>query len=187
MRYGKNMFFGLEVFADEFDYGYKGQAHLKSAGLSITSGFEGALDRVILYKAGIRIGYTKGIRKRFLLNAAIIPSIGYYPYSILLNDSTETNARYRNSTREIWYILIPPEQNDGLKFLTKGMLEGQYKMGKHISISLNAAYQQGFTPFVIDSMDIVRPHEPSGPKQHRYWTKVTGTSFQFHFGFKYSF
>lgn len=183
----QRFFYGLEFFYDEFDFGYEGESHnINNSGLGIASGMLGASDRIKIFKFGTRFGYQLYAIKRFAFNAVIIPSIGYYPYAARLND-TALNVGIRNSGSEIEYISYPAYQNEGFKFLLKGTLEAQYSLGKHFGISLQFSYQQGFSPFVIDTTNIIRPYDPGGPKQAKYWTRINGSGIQGHFGVLYRF
>jgi hypothetical protein len=182
------VFYGIEFMWDDNDFGYKAESHniTRSQGLSITSGVLTASDWINIYKGGIRIGYHLYRKKKIQLVSIIIPSLGYYITSPILADTT-SNKYEREDDLEIQYIAYPTWQKQGLYFFLKGTVELQYKWSQHFSTSLMMSYQQGFTPFVIDTRNIIRPYEPSGPQEHEYWTKVNGTALQWHIGFKYIF
>ncbi len=184
------LFYGIEFLYDEFDYGYGALSHdvASSTHLYTSSGILSANDRVSLLKTGIRCGYRFFDTRKFQLMTAIIPSVGYYSESALLKDtSLNFYERYSNAPAEIWYLNYPPYQREGLSFLLKGTLEFQYNWNRHFATSVMVSYQQGFSSFVIDTVEIVRPYEYTGLKRAKYWTKVNGTALQWHFGFKYVF
>lgn len=179
---------GIIVSLNEFDYGYRASPHYNSS--KLTSGLEAANDRVILYCAGIRGIYKLINWKKFRINAVITPCIGYYPYSGQLADTTD-NEVYRTKPmirdNEVHYMRYPPYQKEGIAFYLRGGFEGSFFIKQHFVITAALHYQQGFNPFVIDTVNIVRPYEPTGEKQAKYWTKVNGTSLQFQLGIGYRF
>lgn len=178
---------GLEFMLDEFDYGYDAKRYLHKDGVGVVSGLMGADAYINLYKAGVRLGYGAFNTRKFQINAFVIPSVGYYSELQTLNDTGQYNIHWREqgSKSEIYYIKYPPYQKQGLCFLLKTTVEANYRFGKHFGASLDVSYQQGFTPFIKDTVNIVRPYDPGGLKQHTYWTSVNGTSLQFHIGLKY--
>lgn len=183
-------FIGLAFVYDEFDYGYEAASrNVDKQGVGFSSGLLAASDRVCLYKAGLRMGYKLPLGERFEINGIIIPTLAYSKYSGILADTLTLNksewADYYRS--EIVYIKIPPEQNTGIKFLVNSSLEGVYKFKRHFALSLSMSYQQGFKQFLKDEVNIIRPHEASGPQQAIYYSQLKGTSLQWHFGLKYRF
>jgi hypothetical protein len=185
---GKKVFYGIEFMYDDNDFGYKAESHNidLSQGVSITSGDMTADDWLNIYKGGIRIGYPLYRKRKIQLLGVIIPSLGYYKFLQLLSDTSDNNF-WRTDKVEVQYINYPTWQRQGVYFFLKGTMELQYKWNRHFASSIMMSYQQGFKPFVIDTMNIIRPFGPAGPQQHKYWTKVNGTALQWHFGFKYTF
>lgn len=188
----RSFFVGIEFSYDEFDYGYEAhQSNTKNSSVGISSGLLAANDRVAIYKAGLRLGYHRPLSKRMELNSFLIPSIGYYKFSNRLNDTLEANAsEWRDyNESQVLYIAYPPLQRQGLNLLLRGSLEIVYYTGKNrkLGFSFMFSYQQGFRWFVWDKVNIIRPHEPSGLKESLYWTKVSGSSFQWHLGLRYQF
>lgn len=182
----KNYSIGLELFYDEFDCGYKAENKYNTKGINIISGLEATSDRIILYKVGLKSEKKIIELNRMCLNASLIPSIAYSKKSSILEDTAENNKYFRNSNLEVLYLRYPSYQNPGLHFVLKATAELQYKFSNNMSLALDVAYQQGFRPFVIDTVNIIRQYEPNEP-QHKYWTRFSGTSVQFHFGMKYDF
>lgn len=133
----------------------------------------------------MRLGNTIKIANHFFANFIITQSIAYSKY--INEDTARENDYFRESNiPQILYIRYPRFQNSGLHFVIKATAELQYKFRNNVSVALDAAYQQGFRPFVIDTVNIIRQDEPNTP-QHKYWTRFSGTSLQFHFGVKYDF
>ncbi|MBX2907619.1 MAG: hypothetical protein KF744_16360 [Taibaiella sp.] len=181
--------YGIEVFYDEFDYGYLAESHdiFSSSGVMLASGDMHADDRIALLKCGIRMGRWIMARKKIGFGVALVPSLGYYKKSLLLNDTTDNSFWREPYPLEIQYNGLIPYQRQGWNFLLKTSIEAQYQWSKHFATSLVISYQQGFSAFVVDSVNIVRPFELSGPKEHKYWTSVNGSAVQWHLGFKYFF
>lgn len=186
LRAYKNYSLGLEFFYDEFDCGYKAPNKYNTQGIYITSGLETTSDRIALYKVGLKSEKNIIDLNRMCLNVSFIPTIAYSKKSSILEDTAENNKYFRNSNREVLYLRHPSYQNPGLHFVIKATVELQYKLRNNMSVALDFAYQQGFRPFVVDTVNIIRQYEPNTP-QHKYWTRFSGTSVQFHFGVKYDF
>jgi len=182
-------YYGIEAFYDEFDYGYFAVSRnvLSSSGIMLASGDMHADDRVALLKCGVRVGRWIMVWKRLGFGATLVPSLGYYRKSVLLNDTTDNSFWREPYPLEIQYNGLIPYQRQGWNFLLKGSLEAQYRWSKHFATSLLISYQQGFSAFVVDSVNIVRPYEVTGRKEHKYWTSVNGSAIQWHVGFKYIF
>lgn len=183
-----NLYYGLEFSYDEFNYGYVAESHNvhPSAGVGISSGLLSNGFRVALYKAGLRAGYSLYNSKKLHINTAFIPSMGYFKEVNYLND-TSSNITERKYPSEILYIKLIPDQREGFYLLLKGTAEVQYNWSEHFATSFMFSYQQGFSPFIIDTVNIIRPYEYTGLKEHKYYTKVNGTGLQWHLGFKYTF
>ncbi len=184
----KKLFYGIEFMNDNNDFGYKAESHdlNTSPGLSLTSGKMSSGDWIDVYKGGVRVGYYVYKRRKIAISGVVVPSLGYYNASLLLADTTG-NSSWRRNLVEIQYITYPTWQRQGIYFFLKSTVEIQYSWTQHFATSFMMSYQQGFTPFVIDTTNIVRPYELTGPQEHKYWTKVNGTALQWHFGFKYIF
>jgi hypothetical protein len=181
---------GLEFIYDEFDCGYNTVNKQYGGGLSLTSGLTGAADRLMLFKTGLRIGRKIISTRRFELNSYLIPTIGYSIYSSLLQDTARPNQDERTlyGQNGVYYFRVPAMQNTGFHFLLKATAEARYKFKNNLSAIFNLSYQQGFRPFVVDSMLIVRNDLPSGfQEQKTFWTRNSGTSLQYHFGIRYDF
>lgn len=187
LNINRPFYWGIEFFYDEFDFGYKATQRPINSGLSISSGAEGALDRIGIYKIGLRINYSFSVLEKVTLHCRLVPSLGYYPYSSTLSDTAEINSQYRNPRYEVQYIRNAPTQDEGLLLLLKGSTEIQYLFYKKLGASFSISYQRGFNSFLYDTTLIVRPYEPNGSKQHNYWTTLNGSSFQFHIGFFFKF
>lgn len=189
MNLPNNYFIGFEGFYDEFECGYRASRKQQLGGVGVVSGLEVTASRISLYKAGFRIGKIFTIYKGLSFNAAIVPS---FAYSFWRNDLVDTNQHNKDERNpaygynEVQYFRYPSYQNKGVHIVVKSIVELQYSFKNNIGISVGAAYQQGFRPFVVDTINIVRQYEPNEP-QHKYWTRFSGTSVQFHFGVKYDF
>jgi hypothetical protein len=191
MKLPNKYFIGFEGFYDEFQAGYSASSKYLVAGTStsITSGMLLIPERIALIKAGIRIGKSFPIIRGLQINTVIVPFITYPRNGPNLRDTAQWNADERTGAygrNEVQYFRYPAYQNSGLHFVIKATAELQYKFRNNMSVALDVAYQQGFRPFVIDTVNIVRQYEPNTP-QHKYWTRFSGTSVQFHFGVKYDF
>ncbi len=185
----KKWTYGIEVMYDEFNHGYKAMA-TQFAAPGLSSGLLSTNGRIAIYKTGVRWGYRQELGERFEVKGYLIPSIAYYKRVAAMDDTTNNNYWWspnRPRPTEVWYMSQIPEQNEGIYFLLKASAELVYKFKNRISISLTASYQQGFADFIVDYTNIMKPFDFSGPKEHLYWTKVDGTSFQGHFGIKYRF
>lgn len=190
MHIAKKIWLGIEIGLDQFDYGYLGTSMYSYSGLS--SGNLVASDYIYLYKIGLRLGYHIPLRRRLTLQATLNPAIGYYAHSSYLDDTAELNS-YMYSVRppgsnKIQYLSYPPQQKEGFHFTAKATAMLTYRVGKRLAITFDIAYQQGVSSFLTDSVSI-RQYEPVTLKEfeHVYYTKVNGTSFQFHFGLQYRF
>lgn len=182
---------GLEFFHEEYDYGYEVSKKASLYGVGVSSGQLGNGVRSILWKSGFRVTHLITERKRWNFYARVTPSLGYYFFDKLLADTSFNNnwwwdleQRYPNSTL---YIMQPPYQRQGLYFLLKGGLEIEYKLKGNFSLPLAVDYQQGFRNFIIDNTLIQRLKEPGGPVSQMYYTRVNGSSIQWHFGIRYNF
>ncbi len=195
MKLPNKYFIGFEGFYDEFDAGYRGGQKEQLGGVGVISGSEHTWARIALYKGGIRFGKSFVIYKRLMFNAALVPS---FAFSFWDNDLVDTaldnsNQRFENLPagqaipyQEVLYYSYPSYQNTGLHVVIKSIAEIQYTFRNNVGISVGVAYQQGFRPFVVDTVNIIRQYELNTP-QHKYWTRFSGTSVQFHFGVKYDF
>ncbi|HYD20786.1 MAG TPA: hypothetical protein VEB40_04865 [Flavipsychrobacter sp.] len=190
VRLKENISMGIEAGLDQFDYGYSGRSMYSYSGLS--SGSLTSADYIYLYKTGLRISYHLPLWKRFSLQGTLTPAIGYFARSGYLDDTACLNS-YMHSVRppgsnKIQYIHYPPQQKEGFHFTAKATAMFSYRVGKKLAITADIAYQQGFSMFHTDSVSI-RQYEPGTLKrfEHVYYTKLNGTSFQFHFGLKYVF
>ncbi|MDI9366697.1 MAG: hypothetical protein QM541_17200 [Flavobacterium sp.] len=182
---------GLEVGYDEFQAGYSASNNYPNSNTStsISSGMLLIPERIALFKTGIRLVRSFSIVRGLQINTIFTPYIAYSKARPNLNDTAQWNLDERTGAygnREVQYFRYPAYQNTGLHFVIKATAELQYKFRNNVSITLDAAYQQGFRPFVIDTVNIVRQYEPNSP-QHKYWTRFSGSSVQFHFGVKYDF
>lgn len=185
----RNWHYGIEAFYDEFDYGYFANSHnvQTPSGIMLASGDMHADDRISLLKCGVRIGRWIIVQRRFSFGVALVPSLGYYKKSVLLNDTTDNSFWRVPFPLEIQYNGLIPYQREGWNFLLKSSVEAQHKWSKHFATSILISYQQGFSAFLVDSVNIVRPFGANGPKEHKYWTSVNGSALQWHLGFKYFF
>lgn len=190
VRLNEHILVGIELGADQFDYGYVGTLFYSFSGSSsgslISDGY------IHLFKAGLRFSYQKALTKRFDLTATLNPAVGYYPFSDYRTDTAESNA-YMHDVRppgsnKIQYIQYPPYQKEGLHFTVKATVMMAYQMGKRLALTLDVAYQQGFSNFLTDSMSI-RQYEPGTLKKFEqvYYTKVNGTCLPIHVGLRYRF
>lgn len=191
----QNYFIGFEGFYDEFEAGYRAELKEAVGGVGVISGKELTGSRISLLKGGIRVGRQFVIYKGFSFNAILVPSFAFSFWRDDLTDTALKNSYQRfedtppgqaRPYREILYYSYPAYQNQGLHIVVKTIAELQYKFKNNMSVSIGAAYQQGFRPFVVDTVNIIRQYEPNMP-QHKYWTRFSGTSAQFHFGIKYDF
>lgn len=181
---------GLEFIYDEFTCGYKVVNIQDWGGLSLTSGVNFSADRLMLFKAGLRVGRSIISTKRIEFNTYLITSIGYSMYSTLLQDTARANQEERTYFGKdgVFYFRVPAMQQTGFHFLLKATAEARYKFKNNLSAIFNLSYQQGFRPFVVDSILIVRNDLPSGfQEQKTFWTRNSGTSLQYHFGIRYDF
>lgn len=186
----KNIFLGFEFATDQYDWGYKAPQIYPVNGIS--SGLLTTTTNINFYKAGIRIGYEVPIFKRLLVQASITPFVGYLPHYSELDDTSTINAYdYKvraPGTGAVQYVALPPYQNSKPQFVLKAAALVSYRVGRRFFMTLDAAYQQGFSTFFIDYVNI-RQIEPQTHTidQHIYYTKINGTSFQFHLGIRYDF
>lgn len=186
----KKLWVGIEFGLDQFNFGYLGTPKYPFDGIS--SGSLTAYNYIYLYKAGLRFSYHIPLSRRFSLHAIVNPAIGYYAYNHDMDDTARTNSYMYNvrppGSNKIKYIRYPRMQKEGLHFTAKATLMLAWQVGKRLAITGDVAYQQGFSNFLIDSMSI-RQYEPVSHKkyEHLYYTKVNGSSFQFHFGLQYRF
>lgn len=181
---------GLEFIYDEFDCGYNAVNKIPNGGLSLTSGLSAADDRLMLFKTGLRIGKNIVSTKRFEMTTYLIPSLGYTIYSNLMQDTARSNQEQRTYYGKdgVYYFRVPAMQQTGFHFLLKATAEARYRFKNNLSAIFNLSYQQGFRPFVVDSILIVRNDLPSGfQEQKTFWTRNSGTSLQYHFGIRYDF
>lgn len=190
MQVKKGLFLGIEMGLDQFDFGYAGTPFYAYSGLS--SGLLASNENIYLYKAGGRLSYSKSLTRKILISGTFDPAVGYYAYSSYLTDTAKINAYIHNvrppGSNKIQYINYPPYQKEGLHFTLKGTVMFVYRIGKKIGLTADVAWQQGFSNFLTDSVSI-RQYQPVTLKrfEHVYYTKVTGTSFQFHVGLQYRF
>lgn len=181
---------GIEVGVDQCDFGYEATPIYSFNGLSSGSLSSGAY--VYTYKAGARLLYRTKVTKKIDVTTVLNPALGYYPFSDYFIDTANSNAYMHNTrapgTGKVQYIHYPAYQNDGLFFTVKGTLVGSYKLSNRMSLTVDVAYQQGFSSFLIDSISI-RQYEPSTLKRYEqvFYTKLNGTSFQYHIGIYYRF
>jgi hypothetical protein len=158
-------------------------------GLGITSGLMAASDRIGVWKAGVRVGYLRSLNKRLTAAVNFIPSLGLFPHSWRIEDTTDVNDFWRKpKPHSIQYVQYPAYQNNSLKFFQKVSAEIAYNFSRHLAGSVTLSYQQGFSKFVSDTVKIIRVYEPNGfTQEEEYWTTVNGTSVQIHFGLSYRF
>jgi len=181
---------GLELGIDRFDYGYKAEQLYAIDGIS--SGLLASDANINLYRAGVRCSYDIRISKRILIQASLAPSIGFYPHIDHLDDTAALNEyQYRvrpAGTGKTQYIELPPYQNSKPKFLVRSAITGSYKIGKRMHITGDISYQQGFKSFLIHYV-MIRQIDPVtfATDQQQFYTKINGSCFQFHIGFRYEF
>jgi hypothetical protein len=190
-KFQPKYFMGLEFAYDEFQAGYSASSKYLVTGTStsITSGMLLIPERIALIKAGIRLGKSFTIIRGLQINTVMVPFITYPKNGPNLSDTAQWNADERTGAygkNEVQYFRYPAYQNPGVHFVLKATAELQYKFRNNMSLALDVAYQQGFRPFVIDTVNIIRQYEPN-ELQYKYWTRFSGTSVQFHFGVKYDF
>ncbi len=178
-------FVGAEFSYDEFEGGYYAVPHTEHYGLGIESGLLTTDERLAIYKAGLRLGKPVKIFNRFFVNFILTPYAAYSRY-IVEDTARENDAWQIDTRRSTAYVRYPRYQKTGLHFVVKASAELQYKFRNNMSVALDCAYQQGFRPFVVDTVNIIRRYEPNAP-EHKYWTRYSGTSLQFHIGLKYDF
>lgn len=182
-----NVLFGLELGIDEFTYGYTAGSTEKVPGVSGGGGNVAPDDRVILYKLAPVIGYELPISPRLQLRTTLQPTLAYFPYSSILNDTNNAfwwGGRDADRDGAVWFLTQPSKQSNGFHFLAKANAALSYKFSKHIAGTFSLAYQQGFRNFVEDQKHIFMPTYPQHDNK-MYYTKVNGTAWQFHFGLRY--
>lgn len=181
---------GIEVGIDQSDFGYVATPLYSFSGLS--SGQLSAGAAISLYKAGLRIGTRKAISDRVDITGILNPAFGYYIADDWWADTANRNA-YMHDVRppgsgKIQYIKYPPYQKSGLHFTAKATVILAYRVSKRLGLTVDIAYQQGFSNFFTDSTSI-RQYEPTTLKltEQVYYTKLRGTSLQYHIGLRYRF
>lgn len=184
---------GLEIGVDGFDHGYTATPINSFSGIS--SGDLTSTTYIRIYKAGLRLGYETYLLKNFSLSGTIVPTVAYYPTESYLNDTASINE-YQHTNRspitgKIQYIHYPAKQNSGLHFLAKANIMFSYFIGKRkqLAITISGSYQQGFTDFYTDYVNIRQfdPRTLTLIQNDVYSTAINGTSLQALVGIRYKF
>lgn len=191
----KKIFYDAALSTQEFDWGYIPFA-TQSLG-SFSSGLLGsAFGRPTLYRIGLGIGRRVVISRRWHFTASLGPSLGYYRYNSVLGDTASFNLGKRLSDSlnrdapfdHFSYHRAAIQQRAGLYPFLNAQVSFELNLGRHHAIVSKVGYQQGFKPFVIDSMRITEIFRGGREGESKtFYTKVNGTSLPFSVGYSYRF